>query len=283
LEELMLNPDNASKEDKKEKMNMVHVPAKGTEGKKQTEDTGRKTISRILLLSGLLLICFLVFLVSYFSIRKENSYEFQLKKGMDCMDAGMYEEAIFYLKQAQELQADAEGADITALRYLAEAYLEIDSPEMAITSMEDAIFLEEAVHGNTDVLVELYLEYMEVLNRAKKTSLIDAVIHTCEYPEIQELLKPYRIEKPTVDKAEGEYGFYIKLELDAEYGSVYYTLDGTEPTAESMRYEGPISLEEGETLLSAVAINKKGMVSDKLVLVYKLNFDKSPIDQAEEE
>ena len=45
------------------------------------------------------------------------------------------------------------------------------------------------------------------------------------------------------------------------------------PTADSTRYEKPIELrDEGETLLSAVAVNKKGMVSEPLVLVYKLDF-----------
>ena len=65
----------------------------------------------------------------------------------------------------------------------------------------------------------------------------------------------------------------VKLELEAEFGHIYYTLDGTEPTTQSSLYREPISLDKGETLLTAVAVNEKGMVSDKLVYVYKINFD----------
>ena len=76
--------------------------------------------------------------------------------------------------------------------------------------------------------------------------------------------------------AEGTYNYYVMLELNAEYGSIYYTLDGTESTKESTRYEKPIELAEGENLLCAVAINKKGMVSEPLVRVYRLEFKYDP-------
>lgn len=283
LEELWIDPGDSSREAKKEEKLNTQTPVKETVDTLKDEKEGRSLFPKILLLSGLLAAGFLVFLISYFSMRKNDSYAYQLKKGISFLQDGRYEEAISSLKQAQKMQSGMEGADITPLRYLAQAYLETDAPEMAISCMEDAIMTEEAARGSNYALEELYLEYMEVLNRAGETSLIDTVIASCGYPKIQKALEPYRIKKPSADKVEGEYAYYIKLELEADYGSIYYTLDGTEPTAESTRYEGPISLEEGETLLSAVAINKKGMVSDKLVLVYKLNFDKDPIEESEEE
>ena len=41
--------------------------------------------------------------------------------------------------------------------------------------------------------------------------------------------------------------------------------------------------EEGDVLLCAVAINKKGMVSEPLVLAYKLDFPAANTDTAGEE
>jgi len=242
-----------------------------------------KSLPKVFWMLGFLLVGFFIFLIAYFSIRRENNYSYQLRKGISLVEKEQYEEAISCLKQAKELQAEMEGADIQPLRYLAYAYAQIDSPEMALTCMEDAVAMEDAARGNTEVLEELYLEFMEILNRTRQTGKIEEVIEACPYREIQELLRPYRIGKPSCDTPEGEYGYYLNLELFADYGTVYYTLDGTEPTDASTRYEEPISLGEGETLLTAVAINSKGMVSDKLVLVYKLNFDKNPIEESEEE
>ena len=139
--------------------------------------------------------------------------------------------------------------------------------------MGDPIDREASVRGDDAQLAQLYLDYMEILNLTGQTERIEEVIEDCAYPEIREQLLPYRVEKPSCDVPEGTYGYYLHLELRAEYGSIYYTLDGTTPTADSTRYEKPIELrDEGETLLSAVAVNKKGMVSEPLVLVYKLDF-----------
>ena len=284
LDELVIGQDKEPREaKKKEKLN---TKPQGTPEKNEPEavsSTLKLFSLKILGFAVGLLLCLVVLLAGYTSVSKENSYEYQLEKGMEAFDAERYEEAISFFKEAQKMQSGTEGADLTPLRYLARIYAVMNSPELAISCMEEAIAAEEAARGDNYALEELYLEYMDILNQVKRTRQIADVIENCKYEEIRQMLLPYRIEKPTFDTPEGEYAYYIRPELEAEYGVIYYTLDGTEPTAESTRYEGPISLEEGETLLSAVAINKKGMVSDKLVLVYKLNFDKNPIDENEEE
>ena len=215
-------------------------------------------------------------MISYHSMGRKNDYSYQLKKGRQLMEEEQYEEALPYLKQAQSLQGDMEGADTAPLRLLAEAYAKVDAKELAVDCMKDAIYMEEAARGANYELEELYLELMDILNLTKQTNLIEEVIETCAYEEIKEKLLPYRIEKPTCDMPEGNYNYYVMLELSAEYGSIYYTLDGTEPTKDSTRYEKPIELTEGENLLSAVAINKKGMVSEPLVQIYRLEFKYDP-------
>lgn len=229
------------------------------------------------LLFGGLLACFAAFFFSYRLTARENSYSWQLKQGKELVEEEEYEAAIPYLKRADDLQGEMEGTDIGPLVYLAHAYAHTGADELAADCMEEAIDREDAVRSGNYQLPELYLEYMEILNLTGQTERIEEVIEACAYPEIREQLLPYRVEKPSCDVPEGTYSYYLRLELSAEYGSIYYTLDGTTPTAESTRYEKPIELrDEGETLLSAVAVNKKGMTSEPLVLVYRLEFQDDP-------
>ena len=222
-----------------------------------------------LMLCGILF-CFLVFMASYFSIIRENSYSYQLKKGISLTEKEAYEEALPYLKHARELQEHNADSDIRPLRYLARAYAGIGADELAIDCMKNAIHLEDTIRGDGIVLEELYLEMMEILNETGQTGQIESVIKNCPHEGLRQELSLYRVQKPTCSLPEGTYERAMSLELFAEYGDIYYTMDGTDPTAESTRYEKAIRIASEETLLTAVAINEKGMISEKLVLVYKL-------------
>lgn len=274
LDELLIGQDEAaekpvSEEEKKEK------EQEKAENQQEAEKKHFGFRKKWILLSGGLLLCFAVFVVSYFFTTKDNNYSYQLRRGRTLTEDGRYEEAIPYLKRAQDLQAGMEGADTEPLEYLALAYAYTGENKLAAETMESAIEIEAAARGDDYRLLELYLDYMEILNLTGQTEQISQVIEECSYPDIREELLPYRIEKPTCSVQEGTYSYYLRLELSAEYGTIYYTLDGSIPTAESTPYEGPIELrEEGETLLSAVAVNEMGMTSDPLVLVYKLEFQK---------
>lgn len=241
-----------------------------------------KTFRKILLLLMAIFVCFSAFLIGYFSMGRQNSYSYHLKKGTELLSEEKYQDALPYLKEAQSLQTRKGGTDITPLCKMSEAYAALDAKELAVECMRNAISLEEASRGESEVLLELYLQLMELLNETKQTSLVSEILDACPYEKIREDLSPYRIEKPSCSLAEGTYHYYVSLELAAKYGAIFYTLDGTEPTKDSARYEKPISLTEGENLLCAVAINKKGMVSEPLVQIYRLEFQYDP-DMDEED
>ena len=60
---------------------------------------------------------------------------------------------------------------------------------------------------------------------------------------------------PTFSVAEGEYTEAQSITLSAAEGTIYYTLDGTNPTSESTKYTEAIVLDEcGETTIKAIAI-----------------------------
>ena len=75
-----------------------------------------------------------------------------------------------------------------------------------------------------------------------------------EAPETDGEALPPSLAAPVFDTAPGTYGHELSVQISAAEGAqIYYTTDGSEPTAESELYEGPVSIQEG-LLLRAVAV-----------------------------
>ena len=53
----------------------------------------------------------------------------------------------------------------------------------------------------------------------------------------------------------------ISIESTTEGAKIYYTIDGTDPNFSSLKYKEPIQLDEGETVVKAISVNKKGVPS----------------------
>ena len=67
---------------------------------------------------------------------------------------------------------------------------------------------------------------------------------------------------PKASLEEGEYDDVQQVSLTASGAEeIYYTIDGSEPTKDSIKYTEPIQVHEGVMLLQAIAVNKKGVES----------------------
>ena len=76
---------------------------------------------------------------------------------------------------------------------------------------------------------------------------------------------------PEVSVYSGEYHEPKKIEVTAsEDCSIYYTTDGTQPTADSFAYTGPLSMPLGTSVYKFVAISSEGISSNVTTRTYTL-------------
>lgn len=81
--------------------------------------------------------------------------------------------------------------------------------------------------------------------------------------------------EPQIDKEEGTYTNPVTVAITADEGdAVYYTLDGTTPDKESLKYEAPITLTE-DVVLKAVSMKDNYGASNIVSKSYKIRVVKS--------
>lgn len=84
------------------------------------------------------------------------------------------------------------------------------------------------------------------------------------------IVKYQKPKMPTASPSSGNFQSPAVIELTGSEGSrMYYTWDGSVPTVDSQEYTGPISVPEGNNILSVILIDKHGMVSDILKCNYR--------------
>lgn len=246
----------------------------GNKKKKKSGNTYKITgwkdpvLRNLLLVSVGLILCITVACTAYLSVRRKNNYSYQLRQGLEYYENGQSQEAVSYLKRALELQTEDTKDDERPLLYMAKIYNASGDLELSKSLL---VQLLEYPLGEKRKL-EIYEELFWVIQEMGDSDEINEYIETCTDEIVYKRLQPYRIEKPTVNMHGGVYAHYIYPKLEAAYGTIYYTLDGSSPEKEGIPYSGRIELKEGDNILTAIAINEKGIVSEQLFEVYTLDF-----------
>ena len=107
--------------------------------------------------------------------------------------------------------------------------------------------------GAAEAYVDLEGDYKHILITGSGAIYMDEIQVTWVADETPEVPT---IDAPTFSLAEDTYTEAQEVTLSAEEGTIYYTLDGTTPDAESIEYTDPIVLDEcGTTTIKAIAIS----------------------------
>ncbi len=186
------------------------------------------------------------------------SFDVQYAKAKTEFDEGRYEDAVKTAKHAVSLNKKNAGPRLL----LSDAYKALDKYDESIAVLNDLL---------NDYPTDRKI-YERLLADYEAEGDTDSILRLSEKPsaaEMADLFAAY-VSMPPVFSIEGGV-FYEpqSVELTAEgKGTIHYTTDGSEPSAASAAYSGPILIEEGETIVSAVYVNEKGVASETVSMTY---------------
>ncbi|MCL2719632.1 MAG: chitobiase/beta-hexosaminidase C-terminal domain-containing protein [Lachnospiraceae bacterium] len=202
------------------------------------------------------------------SIYRNNSAPYQISRARVYEEMGDYENAILRIKRADRIRPnDAE------IRLLWAAYcFSNEDYDKAVEILLEMISSPRFTWAEKDIcydniifiwhMMGKYQEINDLVRASRDESLITEYQHYLSWP-------------PVFGEESGEFNGSLLLELrnNAE-GKIYFTLDGTEPTAQSRVYTEPILLEAGDYTITAVFENKFGILSDIVSQNYFINIKK---------
>ncbi len=229
-----------------------------------------KIIRRTSLVTGILFVLIAVIVLgvlSFVEIRR-TSFNGLITRAEEAYEKQDYETAAALYSQALEKQLeDAPLFERVNLEMkLAATYRAADNKEKALSVYESVI---EEEPGNT----EAYLAMVEIYYEDENIEMLDRTIASITNEEVKERLSSYLTEEPVFSEKSGAFDHEFDLELSAEnMGSIYYTLDGSDPTVNSTEYAAPIRIGEGKTTVRAVFVNIHGIAGSVREETYEVSF-----------
>ncbi|MDL2250500.1 chitobiase/beta-hexosaminidase C-terminal domain-containing protein [Lachnospiraceae bacterium OttesenSCG-928-J05] len=139
--------------------------------------------------------------------------------------------------------------------------------ELSLTADDEDIYY--TVDGSQPVVgAENTTKYTEPIqiNNEGDTTITAIAVNDEDIPSVA-VAKVYTIELPIVDApsvkpSTGQYDEPTKIEIVVPEGyTAFYTLDKSDPTNGSIKYEGPIDMPEGTTIFKAVLVDSRGKLS----------------------
>ena len=193
----------------------------------------------------------------------QNSYTGVMKKGYSALQAGKYEQAESYFNRA--IVKDKSRAE--AYTGLSEIYIEQNDLDSA-----ESVFLSAL--GSQPTNADLYQAAIDFYMDTEQLEKISPLLADCEDETVLNAVSDYVSAAPSFSLEGGTYSEVQEVTISSSTGgTIYYTTDGTDPTASSEEYREPILLQnEGEVVIKAIAINDKEIPSIVSSAKYTIEF-----------
>jgi len=251
----------AVENDKKKQEALLIAEAENAEKKKRKKKITTRIIIAIVVL---LLLSIGGFWGAKYYIEQKNHNDiyFQLNEAHINYAAKEYDTALEYTNRALELEPD----HLTALFMKGDILLAQGNKEAAIQFMMD-------LRGKTTDEIGVYGELIAIYEAQGEPAAIKELLAQCTNKEVLDAYAEYIVEEPSFSHESGEYNELVAIKIDIPQEmneSIYYTIDGSEPTDQSTKYTEEIDLAEGTTKIRTIAINEKEICSDVAEATYTI-------------
>lgn len=264
-DDLMISPDIANE------------PAKGS-GKKSAfiyDKIGLVLVRRnnkkvfFAVIFALFLSLFVLLLINY--SRNQNSIDYHLKKALQYHEEKKYDLSIKSAEKALNLDK----VDPRPYEMLGDNYFMTDRTDEALHYYELAI-------THAPETFDYYIKAFDLFERKGDFLSIRTYIDGSSLKtELEKFYPMCYPQKPVFGPLQGSYSENIAVQITADSDSaIYYSLDGSRPKRDSLKYEKPIKLDhEGLHVIKAIAVNSFGIESEIGTASYELAYPvpRSPV------
>ncbi|MCR5107207.1 MAG: chitobiase/beta-hexosaminidase C-terminal domain-containing protein [Lachnospiraceae bacterium] len=234
--------------------------------REETETPVKKTDKKtkiILVGIGVFSVIFIALIfIAIINFNRYFSVEYQYSEALKYYNIGNYADSLKVAKHALDLDKN----DRRIKLLLADDYNQLEKYD------ESNAILYSLLEQNTED-TEIYERILDNCIATDNYTEIDTLAKLSPTEEIKSIFSPYMADPPQFSDPGGEYEDDLSIWLTANTpGTIYYTVDGSEPTEKSIIYKEPIELTEGETTISALLVNDYGIKSASVTNTYTIEY-----------
>ncbi len=257
------------------------------ERRKQKEESRKKRLRRYVLRRRYVkfMMVFLVgafaatiALVMFYALRLypgTHTQSYYVGRAYQAASEGDYQKAADDIDRAVELydkdSANAgDGVQTVATLYLLKSQYLQKAGEKDLALGAASMALEDP-DSTDDEEINAYGRMISIYASYEEYDKIATLLSTCTRQQVVDSYLQYALFDPEFSADEGTYeeGFTLQLSDQGE-GSIFYTMDGTEPSTDSLLYTEPIRLTEGTFTISAVYVNHFNLCSQVVTKTYTI-------------